>query len=93
MDKQIRDSESDNSVMEFDINVEIIPKYTTEEMEDAINNSQIIMIFTERKEINDLDDELFERKIVFDGRGILEQSKIKECLYYFSPLIGEIKKR
>ncbi len=37
MDKQIRDSDSDNSVMEFDINVEIIPKYTTEKMESAIN--------------------------------------------------------
>lgn len=49
MDKQIRDSESDNSVMEFDINVEIIPKYTTEEMEDAINKggeiSDVIVSF------------------------------------------------
>ncbi len=62
-------------------------------LEEAINNNKIILIFTERTEINKLDDELFEKKIVLDGRGILEQSKIKECAYYYSPILGEIKKR
>ena len=38
MCKNIGASDSDNSIMEFDINVEIIPKYTAEEMKSAMNN-------------------------------------------------------
>ena len=51
---------------------------------DGVNEAKIIMVFTERNEINDLPDEAFKDKIVLDGRGVLDFNKAKLCSHYFS---------
>ena len=64
-----------------------------ESLDEAIEENDVILIYNEIKDLNKLDDEYFENKYVFDGRNVLEQSKIKETKFYFSPALGEIKKR
>ncbi len=53
-------------------------------LSDGIKNASVIMIFTERYEINDLPNDAFNGKMVLDGRNILETDKAKQCAYYFS---------
>ena len=61
-------------------------------LEIGIKHSDILLIFVERREINNLDDSLFEGKIVLDGRNVLKAEKINKCQYYYSIGKGNFKK-
>ena len=63
-----------------------------ENLEEGVKLCDILLIFVEKKEINDLENSLFDDKIVLDGRNVLTTEKIKKCKYYYSIGKGNFKK-
>ncbi len=68
-------SQTDSSMLGYPIETSLI---------DGIKKATIVMIFTERYEINDLPNDIFDKKMVLDGRNILETDKANHCAYYYS---------
>ena len=84
------------SLYEPNISVSDLNKYghkVYESIADLVNDNDVIMIYNERKELNDIPPSYFRNKIVLDGRNVLTKEIAMECKYYFSPKLGEIKKK
>ena len=69
-----------------------LPYKFEDNLENAIKLYDILLIFTEREEINDLSQDLFKDKIVLDGRNVLSDERALKCKHYFSIGRGDLKK-
>ena len=80
-------------IYDKDIKSDVLGFKVSGDLEKLVAKNDVIMIFTEKNEINDIPNSLFKNKIVLDGRNVVEKSKICDMCYYFSIGRGTIDKR